>query len=225
MIRRKYRTLKASLNERSRRIWAVTKAQALGYGGASLVARATGYLAEYDYPGDAGGPRQDGCRRGRVRRAGGGRKKATAIDAELRAALERLVDPVSRGDPESALRWTCKSTRSLATELTAQGHAGSEWLVRQLLYDLHYSLQANRKTKEGGRHPDRDAQFQYINARVSRQLGRRQPAISVEREEEGVGGELQEWRARVASSGESAPGEGPRFHRPSQGEGHSLRRV
>ena len=138
--------------------------------------------------------------KGRVRRTGGGRKKATAIDAKLRAALERLVDPVSRGDPESALRWTCKSTRRLASELTAQGHAGSEWLVRQLLYELHYSLQANRKTKEGGRHPDRDAQFRHINAGVSRQVGLRQPAISVDAKKKELVGNFKnggrEWRPR-----------------------------
>jgi hypothetical protein len=114
--------------------------------------------------------------------------------------LERLVEPVSRGDPESALRWTCKSTRQLAAELTAQGHAGSDWLVRQLLYQLDYSLQANRKTKEGGRHPDRDAQFQHINARVSRQLARRRPAISVEAKKKELVGNFKnggrEWRPR-----------------------------
>jgi hypothetical protein len=200
MIRRKYGTLKAALNERSRRIWAVTEAQALGYGGASLVARATGISRSTIVRGTREIRDKRTADRGRVRRAGGGRKRATAIDAELRAALERLVDPVSRGDPESALRWTCKSTRRLAMELTAQGHAGSDWLVRQLLYELDYSLQANRKTKEGGRHPDRDAQFQHINARVSRQLERRQPAISVDAKKKELVGNFKnggrEWRPR-----------------------------
>ena len=200
MIRRKYRTLKASLNERGRRIWAVTEAQSLGYGGASLVARATGISRSTIIRGSQEIREKTSADRGRVRRTGGGRKKATAIDAKLRAALERLVDPVSRGDPESALRWTCKSTRRLASELTAQGHAGSEWLVRQLLYELHYSLQANRKTKEGGRHPDRDAQFRHINAGVSRQVGLRQPAISVDAKKKELVGNFKnggrEWRPR-----------------------------
>jgi len=198
MIRRKYRTLKASLNERSRRIWAVTEAQALGYGGASLVARATGISRSTIIRGAQEVRGKSTAKGGRVRKAGGGRKRATAIDAGLKAALEQLVDPVSRGDPESALRWTCKSTRRLAAELTAQGHAGSDWLVRQLLYDLDYSLQTNRKTKEGGRHPDRDAQFQHINARVSRQLARRQPAISVDAKKKELVGNFKnggrEWR-------------------------------
>jgi len=200
MIRRKYRTLKASLNERSRRIWAVTEARALGYGGTSLVALATGISRSTIVRGIREIRSKSAAAGGRVRRVGGGRKRATAIDAELRAALERLVDPVSRGDPESALRWTCKSTRGLATELTAQGHPGSDWLVRQILYELGYSLQANRKTKEGGRHPDRDAQFRHINARVSRQLGRRQPAISVDAKKKELVGNFknggQEWRPR-----------------------------
>ncbi len=117
MIRRKYQTLKASLNERSRRIWAVTEAQALGYGGASLVARATGISRSTIVRGSQEVRSKRTAKAGRIRKAGGGRKRATAIDAGLRAALERLVDPVSRGDPESALRWTCKSTRRLATEL------------------------------------------------------------------------------------------------------------
>jgi hypothetical protein len=117
---------------------------------------------------------------GRVRRPGGGRKPATAVDPELKAALEALVDPVSRGDPESPLRWTCKSTRRLAQELDREAHPASEWLVRQLLHDLGYSLQANRKTAEGTRHPDRDAQFRHINAAVARQLRRGRPAISVD---------------------------------------------
>ena len=108
MICRKYRTLEASLNERSRRVWAVTEARALGYGGASLVARATGISRSTIVRGAQGLRSKRTAKAGRVRKAGGGRKRATAIDAGLRAALERLVDPVSPGDPESALRWTCK---------------------------------------------------------------------------------------------------------------------
>ena len=158
MVRQKYRMLKHSLNERSRRLWAAAESRALGYGGATLVARATGISRSTILRGmkeARRGRRTAG--EGRIRRRGGGRKSATAIDPSLRSSLEKLVDPVSRGDPESPLRWTCKSTRLLAQELVAEGHVASDWLVRQLLYDLGYSLQGNRKTKEGTRHPDRDA--------------------------------------------------------------------
>ena len=192
--------LKHSLDERSRRLWAAAEAQALGYGGASLVVRAIGISRSTIVRGireTQGGPSAE---EGRVRRAGGGRKRATAIDPSLSAALEQLVDPVSRGDPESPLRWTCKSTRLLAKELVAEGHRASDWLVRQVLHDLEYSLQGNRKTKEGTRHPDRDAQFRYINARVARQLRRRQPAISVDTKKKELVGEFKnggrEWRPR-----------------------------
>jgi hypothetical protein len=141
-----------------------------------------------------------GLEEGRVRRRGGGRKSATATDPRLEAALEQLVEPVTRGDPESPLRWTCKSTRLLAGQLVAGGHPASYWLVRQLLYDLGYSLQANRKTTEGTQHPDRDAQFRYINDRVARQLRRRQPAISVDTKKKELVGDFknagQQWRPR-----------------------------
>jgi hypothetical protein len=135
---------------------------------------------------------------GRVRRAGGGRKRATVVDPRLEVALESLVDPVSRGDPDSPLRWTCKSTRLLARELGVEGHPASDWLVRQLLYDLGYSLQANRKTREGARHPDRDDQFRHINAAMARQFRRRQPAISVDTKKKELVGDFknagQQWR-------------------------------
>jgi hypothetical protein len=137
---------------------------------------------------------------GRVRRPGGGRKRAREIDPGLSTALEQLVEPVSRGDPESPLRWTCKSTRLLARELVARGHRVSDWLVRQLLYDLGYSLQGNRKTKEGARHPDRDAQFRHINTRVVRQLRLGQPAVSVDTKKKELVGDYKnggrEWRPR-----------------------------
>lgn len=200
MIRRKYRTLKGSLNERSRRLWAATEAEALGYGGASLVARATGISRSTIIRGAREVQTKSTTDEGRIRRVGGGRKSASAVDPDLKGALERLVDPVSRGDPESALRWTCKSTRQMASQLTAAGHPGSEWLVRQLLYELGYSLQANRKTKEGARHPDRDAQFRHINAQVTRQLRLRQPAISVDAKKKELVGDFKnggrEWRPR-----------------------------
>jgi hypothetical protein len=200
VIRRKYRMFKDSLNERSRRLWAAAEAQALGNRGTSLVVRATGISRSTIVRGmkEAEGGR--GATEGRIRRPGGGRKSATAIDPGLRVALEHLVEPESRGDPESPLRWTCKSTRLLAKELVAGGHQASDWLVRHILYDLEYSLQANRKTHEGSSHPDRDAQFRHINARVVRQLRLRQPAISVDTKKKELVGDFKnggrEWRPR-----------------------------
>ena len=176
LLRRKYRLLAPSLNERSRRLWAASEAQAVGYGGASLVARATGISRSTIVRGLAERP----AAAGRVRRTGGGRKRAAAVDPRLPTALEALVDPASRGDPDSPLRWTCKSTRALARELSTAGHPASDWLIRQLLYDLGYRLQANQKTTEGRQHPDRDAQFRHINARVARQLRAGHPAVSVD---------------------------------------------
>jgi len=200
VIRQKFRTLRGSLNERSRRLWAVTEARALGYGGASVVARATGISRSTIVRGMREVRSSKSLEIDRIRRPGAGRKRATAIDPRLAVELERLVDPGSRGDPESPLRWTCKSTRQLAAELTAKGHAGSDWLVRQLLYDLGYSLQGNRKTKEGTRHPDRDAQFRYINAGVERQRRLQQPAISVDTKKKELVGDFKnggrEWRPK-----------------------------
>jgi hypothetical protein len=200
VIRKKYRMLDRSLTERSRRLWAAAEAQSLGYGGASLVARATGISRSTIVRGLQEAQQGSGAEEGRIRRPGGGRKSATAIDPSLRVALKRLVDPLSRGDPESPLQWTLKSTRLLATELVAEGHPASDWLVRQLLYDLDYSLQGNRKTKEGARHPDRDAQFEHINARVVRQLRRGHPAISVDTKKKELVGDFKnggrEWRPR-----------------------------
>jgi len=200
VIRRKYRRLKRSLNERSRRVWAATEAEALGYGGASLVAAATGISRSTIVRGLREIRGRGGAGEGRVRQPGGGRKRATEIDPSLPAALEQLVDPVSRGDPESPLRWTCKSTRHLTQELAGAGHTSSEWLVRQLLHGLGYSLQGNRKTKEGARHPDRDAQFRHINAQVVRSLRLRQPAISVDTKKKELVGDFKnggrEWCRR-----------------------------
>jgi hypothetical protein len=214
VIRQKFRTLESSLNERSRRLWAAAEAQALGYGGASLVARATGISRSTIVRGMKETRPRRGSKRaasagskgvaepGRLRRRGGGRKPATVSDPHLIEALDSLVEPVSRGDPESPLRWTCKSTRVLARELAVQHHEASDWLVRQLLYDLGYSLQANRKTKEGAQHPDRDDQFRYINGRVARHLRRGGPAISVDTKKKELVGEYKnggrEWRPQGA---------------------------
>ena len=225
LIHQKYRALRHSLDERSRRLWAATEAQAVGYGGASLGARATGISRSTIMRGLREVRRGARLAAGRIRRPGGGRKPATTTDPRLRAALDRLVEPTSRGDPHSPLRWTCRSTRALARGLEAQGHQVSDWLVRQLLHHAGYSLQANHKMLEGARHPDRDAQFRYIQAGVTAQLRRRQPAISSRYQEERGGGPLQEWRTGMAAAGAAGAGARARLRGARQGQGHSVWRV
>ena len=164
-IRRKYRSLRSGLDERMRRHWAAAEARDLGWGGVSAVAEATGLsrvtitkgLRELKQPA-----RVRAAEAGRVRRPGAGRKPVTEHDPELDAALDALIDPLTRGDPESPLRWTCKSTYRLAEELERQGHPVSPRTVATLLHAAHYSLQANRKTREGASHPDRNAQFEEL---------------------------------------------------------------
>ena len=127
----------------------------------------------------------------RIRRPGGGRKKTVAQDPGLLRDLERLIEPVTRGDPESPLRWTCKSLRKLAAELRSMGHKTSHRMVGELLHDLGYSLQANSKTREGSSHPDRNAQFEYLNRKVKRQLRNQQPAISVDTKKKELVGDFK----------------------------------
>jgi hypothetical protein len=127
----------------------------------------------------------------RIRRPGGGRKKTVAQDPSLLRDLERLIEPVTRGDPESPLRWTCKSLRKLAAELRSMGHRTSHRMVADLLHDLGYSLQANSKTREGSSHPDRNAQFEYLNRKVKRQLRNQQPAISVDTKKKELVGDFK----------------------------------
>ncbi len=179
-LQQKFASVWPMLDERTRRITAANEAIALGYGGISIVRRACGLSRKAIAKGiqeikDGFVPEE-----GRVRRKGAGRKKITAKDPKLLAALERLVDPETRGDPESPLRWICKSTRTLAAELTWQKHPISHVKVAQLLHDQDYSLQSNRKTEEGEDHPDRDAQFRHINARVKASLAHGTPVISVD---------------------------------------------
>jgi hypothetical protein len=168
------------LDERTRRIMAANEAMALGYGGVSRVRQACGLSRKAIAKGIQ--EIRDGVSplAGRIRRAGGGRKKITVTDPQLLVALDRLIDPETRGDPESPLRWICKSTRSLATQLSKQNHPVSHVKVAQLLHDQDYSLQSNRKTEEGDDHPDRDAQFRHINAHVKASLAAGTPVISVD---------------------------------------------
>jgi hypothetical protein len=183
-VKQKYQALQHEMDERARRLWAATEAQALGHGGVAAVARATGLAESTIRLGRSDllpTSKSAGVRTpGRIRQPGGGRKRLTREDQTLLAALDALVEPTARGDPMSPLRWTNKSTRKLAEELTGQGHPVSHVKVAQLLLELDYSLQATRKTKEGGAHPDRDAQFEYINQQVKAFQMRGQPVVSVD---------------------------------------------
>jgi transposase len=179
-MRAKYRVLSAQLDERSLRLCAAGDAKMFGYGGVSFVAKAAGLSRTTLYSGSAEvgtGELADG---GRIRKPGGGRKPKTQIDESLLQDLDRLLDPATRGDPMSALRWTCKSTPKLAAELRDMGHEVSQATVWRMLDELGYSMQSNRKSREGGRHPDRNGQFEFINASVKDFMGRRLPTISVD---------------------------------------------
>ena len=203
-IRSKFISLQAVMDERMRRQWAAAEAAQIGWGGVTAVAAATGLsrntittgLHELRYreshPREVVEPR--------VRRPGGGRKQLIEIDPTLWEALEKMIDPLTRGDPESPLRWTCKSTRRLAEELTRQRHHVSDRTVAALLKSAGYSLQANRKTNEGASHPDRDAQFGYINRRVREFQRQQQPVISVDTKKKELVGEFKavgtEWQPK-----------------------------
>lgn len=179
-VQQKYQVLAGRLDEHTRRIWAATEAGSLGYGGISLVARATGISRRAILVGLREIQAGDVLPAGRVRRPGGGRKSAVHSQPDLADRLESLVEPLTRGDPESPLRWTCKSTRHLSQELADQGYSASSRVVRMLLHGMDYSLQGNRKTVEGKQHPDRNAQFEHINARVLKEMRAAQPVISVD---------------------------------------------
>ena len=194
-IAEKYEALRGVMDEQMRRLWAATEARALGYGGVSTVARAVGLTR----PTITAGMKELGDARGivpmapkhRVRREGAGRPRATDIDVGLRPALEDLVEPTTRGHPMSPLRWTCKSVRVLAAELTRQGHAVSHQTVSEVLQSLGYSLQANRKTREGSEHPDRNAQFEHIAQRAKEFQRRTQPVISVDTKKKELVGDFK----------------------------------
>jgi hypothetical protein len=179
-LRAKYRALRATFTERSRRLWAATEARAIGYGGIALVARVTGLAESTIQRGLRDVRARERLPPGRSRRAGGGRKRVTVIDRTLLRDLDALVEPTARGDPASPLRWTTKSVRILAVALQALGHQVSHTVVGELLHALDYSLQGNVKTREGRQHPDRDAQFRHLAATVRRAQRQRQPTISVD---------------------------------------------
>ena len=199
-IAERYRALAGELDERRRRLWAAAEARTCGYGGIAAVARATGIsvgtitrgLADLDSP--------ERFPTDRVRRPGGGRRPLAKTDPTLLADLRGLVDDEARGDPESPLRWTAKSVRTLAAALRERGHRVSHETVAKELRGLGYSLQGNRKTTEGAEHPDRDAQFRHINTRVSAALTAGEPVISVDTKKKELVGDFKnagrEWRPK-----------------------------
>ena len=199
-IIKRFASLSPHLDERGRRLFAATEANSAGYGGVAVVARLTGIA-----PSTIGRGRRDLAQEvkledGRLRRPGGGRKPLSVTDPDLLPALLALVEPTERGDPMSALRWTCKSLRRLAAELRALGHRISHTVVGEVLKQQKFSLQGNRKTREGDSHPDRDAQFVYINESVTRMLAGQQPVISVDTKKKELVGDFKnggrEWRPR-----------------------------
>lgn len=203
-VRTKYETLSFVMDERARRYWAATEATALGWGGIAAVAQATGLsrntilagLKEIRQPQN----RQSLGGSARVRRAGGGRKPLSATDRRLQRDLEKLLAASTLGTPQAPLKWVSKSTRHLAQELEKKGHQVSHDTVNRLLHQMDDSLQANRKTKEGAAHPDRDAQFEYINRKVLAFQKRHQPVISVDTKKKELIGEFkqtgQQWRPK-----------------------------
>ena len=180
VIREKYAALAGHLTERGRRIWAATEARSYGHGGIAAVYRATGITDKTIRRGVRELRMGKGGEAGRSRQVGGGRKRLRERDPTVVQDLNRLVDPVTRGDPESPLLWTSKSTSHLSDALQQQGHQISQRSVYNLLRESGYTLQANRKRDEGASHPDRNAQFEYIYRKVQGFLTSIQPVISVD---------------------------------------------
>src|SRR4029453_470914 len=191
----KFAALRPVLNELARRRWAATEALAFGRGGISAVARATGLSRQTIRTGiremQTGAGAASAPETTRLRRPGAGRKRRAGKDPTLLGDLETLVEPTTRGDPQSPLRWTCKSVRRLAVELQAQGHQVSPQLVSELLHAAGYSLQGARKTREGAQHPDRNAQFEHIAARVRDFQNRGEPVISVDAKKKELVGDFK----------------------------------
>ncbi len=203
-IRRRFELLGPHLDERTRRLTAAAEAEAIGFGGVAMVARATGFsrltiragIKELKavpelHPGGH-----------RIRRPGGGRKRTVDTDLTLKTDLEKLVQPTERGEPESPLRWTCKSVRRLTEELTRMGHRTSHRMVAEMLHDLGYSLQANSKTLEGASHPDRDAQFEHINRQAQEHFATVDPVISVDTKKKELVGDFKNGGRELRPEGE-----------------------
>jgi transposase len=190
-ITARFDALKTVLDERARRLVAAAESQAVGKGGVSIVAKATGISRPVIRQGltDLKDPTKLAL--GRVRKEGGGRKRATAKDSSLKTDLASILESTTRGDPQAALRWTCKSVRQLTEELKRLKHQVSHQVVADLLHELGYSLQGNGKTKEGSNHPDRNAQFAHLNGKVKWSLGRHQPVISVDTKKKELVGDFK----------------------------------
>ena len=198
----KYAAVEAFLDERGRRIWAATESPAIGYGGDALVSDATG-LSRPTIRKGRGELESGGAEMGRIRRLGAGRPGIEQSQPGIKQALEKLVDPVTRGDPESPLKWTCKSRAKLATALSKAGWKVSSTTVGRLLHELGYRLQSVRKSQEGTSHPDRNAQFEHINAKADELLQRAQPVVSVDTKKKELVGDFKnngrEWQPKGKS--------------------------
>lgn len=196
-VKKRYQVISPHLTEQAKRLWAASEALAIGRGGTTLVAKATGMSRVTITNGKQAVQARVIPEPARMRHRGGGRKPLTTHDPHLLEALNARIDPCTRGDPESPLRWTCKSTYKIAAALQAQGHRISQRSVYAILKVWGYSLQSNRKLEEGTQHPDRDAQFQHINRLVKRFQRRGQPVISVDaKKKENIGNFAkagQEW--------------------------------
>jgi transposase len=191
-IRRRHEILQPLLDERSRRLVLAAEAAALGRGGITAVARATGASRPMIARGISEiESTEEALPKGRIRRSGAGRKRTAEQDPSLLSDLEGLIDPMSRGEPDSALRWTIKSVRRLSDELVKMGHRTSHRMVAELLHELGYSLQANRKVREGDSHPDRNAQFEYIHAKVEAFQAARDPVVSVDTKKKELVGDFK----------------------------------
>ena len=195
----KYAAVEAFLDERGRRIWAATESRAIGYGGDAVVSDATG-LSRPTIRKGRGELESGGAARGRIRRAGAGRPGIKQSQPGIEQALEKLVDPLTRGDPQSPLRWTCKSRAKLAAALSKAGWQVSTTTVGRLLHELGYRLQSVRKSREGASHPDRNAQFEHINSKADEFLQRAQPVVSVDTKNKELVGDFKnagrEWQPK-----------------------------
>jgi hypothetical protein len=209
-IQRRFRSLSPFLDERMRRLVAAAESEAIGYGGVSAVARATGVSRRAITEGIKELGQRKSARKippaqSRIRRKGAGRKRITDKDPALVEDLDRLVDPATRGDPESPLRWTCQSVRRLAEELQREGHAVSYQTVAELLHAMDYSLQANQKTLEGSQHADRHKQFEYINGKAQRYLKQGEPVLSVDTKKKELVGDFKNGGREWQIQGEPEP--------------------
>jgi hypothetical protein len=217
-IKERFEKLAPFFDERMRRLWAGAEALALGRGGISVVSKQTGLSRDTIRVGCRDLEDPGAAPPGRIRKQGAGRKRTVDKDPMLKPDLERLIDPATRGDPESPLRWTCKSTRQLEDALCAMGHRTSHRMVGELLRGMGYSLQGNRKTEEGADHPDRDAQFEYIYEKVNAFQTDGQPVISVDTKKKELVGNYKNGGREWAPGGEPVPVKVHDFEDPALGK-------